>query len=744
MNISIGCTDHKYVCASEKMKLIGSVSGLFPDFGHHLENEMGGLWMPPIKLLDGFWMRFCDHTAKTVDCWIQADRFINFPYGNRFEYKNGLGNTEIEIIRTQYAPEERSGIVVSYEFFNTGERHRQVTAEFLARADLRPVWFSETIHVLPGSRDNISWLSDKNAYHVWDNEHEWHVLFGSDVKPSSRKSGQLIGPENTHGKGTGGSLSFDFDLYAHQRKIIRFFIAGSLTSLADCLSQLHELKNYSLLENKKRHCRMIANQSRLRLYGTAENKKFEQIFEWIKYDTDWLAVNAGKFGHGLTAGLPEYPWWFGCDSCYAVQGLLATGRFELCRDTLKVILDTSIRKNGDGRIIHEVTTDGAVPNAGNTQETAHFVIAVWSYYQWTGDQKFLRYCLPYLKKSVKWLQHADDDDDLFPSGYGIIEIAGLNFEMIDSAVYTWEAFSDWAKICRLEKEEKEAQKYESLAWKLKDAVNKEFWSEKNGLYCDCVASAAAVERNLNRICESLQPEQTEKFAESLEKEIAEQPDKQKEKGWLLGKNWVIAIPMEMGIAPKEKAEKSLRRLYTSEFVGEYGMFLRANGSATMTISTGVLAVAQARYGYEERAMDLIERIFRSFSMATPGSISEMSPDYGCFAQAWTIYGVMVTVVNYFFGIQPCASNGCLMFDPHMPMKWCHTTLDNVRVMGCSLDISFFLSGKKEFYQIRNHGPETIKIIWKNMKRPLSLKPLKTIHFNRHPGCALNLQVSELL
>ena len=33
---------------------------------------------------------------------------------------------------------------------------------------------------------------------------------------------------------------------------------------------------------------------------------------------------------------------------------------------------------------------------------------------------------------MAWLQKQDDDGDLFPSGYGIIEIAGLNAEMIDS------------------------------------------------------------------------------------------------------------------------------------------------------------------------------------------------------------------------------------------------------------------------------------------------------------------------
>ena len=34
--------------------LIGTQDGNFPDMGSHVPGEMGGVWVPPIKLLDGF------------------------------------------------------------------------------------------------------------------------------------------------------------------------------------------------------------------------------------------------------------------------------------------------------------------------------------------------------------------------------------------------------------------------------------------------------------------------------------------------------------------------------------------------------------------------------------------------------------------------------------------------------------------------------------------------------------------
>src|SRR4051794_14532584 len=44
-----------YVAAGDRAYLIGTQDGDFPDLGGHVPGEMGGLWVHPIKLLDGFW-----------------------------------------------------------------------------------------------------------------------------------------------------------------------------------------------------------------------------------------------------------------------------------------------------------------------------------------------------------------------------------------------------------------------------------------------------------------------------------------------------------------------------------------------------------------------------------------------------------------------------------------------------------------------------------------------------------------
>ena len=43
-----------YVTAGTRTYLIGTQDGNFPDMGEHMPGEMGGVWLHPIKLVDGF------------------------------------------------------------------------------------------------------------------------------------------------------------------------------------------------------------------------------------------------------------------------------------------------------------------------------------------------------------------------------------------------------------------------------------------------------------------------------------------------------------------------------------------------------------------------------------------------------------------------------------------------------------------------------------------------------------------
>src|SRR4051795_1165436 len=71
-----------YAAAGDRSYLIGTQDGDFPDLGGHVPGEMGGLWIHPIKLVDGFWAGVSEEGSNQEVPLQSAKEFINYPYGN--------------------------------------------------------------------------------------------------------------------------------------------------------------------------------------------------------------------------------------------------------------------------------------------------------------------------------------------------------------------------------------------------------------------------------------------------------------------------------------------------------------------------------------------------------------------------------------------------------------------------------------------------------------------------------------
>lgn len=680
MAITTNAVSPKCICSSERAKLIGTTDGLFPDFGHHSEREMGGLWMQPIKILDGFWFRLHDLDAENVNTWIVADRFTAQPWGNEFEYLSGLGHTAVTIRRRQIAPDSAPGLVVTYRLHNHSDRPRHVETELLARTELYPVWYSLDSHFCQDGPDQGAYDEKTGTFRARDALNPWFAAIRCSRRPDRAEVGQHFGPQRTAGQGVSVSFHHSLTLPPWGEEELTFFMTGSIHSPQEADDNLTLLESpRDFLAEKQQRVDAMLRRSRLEV----ADESVTRAWDWGKVHTDWLTIDAQEYGRAIAAGLPEYVWWFGCDNCYTVQGLLCMGQYELARQTLKLIADYSERVNGNGRIVHEITPFGLCPNPGNTQETAHFVTAVWHYWQWTGDRTLMEELLPLLRKSMAWLEEMDDDGDLFPSGYGIIEISGLNAEMIDTIVYTAQAWGCFADMCEAAGDSAAAGTAREKFRLTCDALNTQMWDEEAGLYCDAYASPAFVrscrERILSHRKNGCSPEDAAAFDAMVSRKEATCAG---EAGFLINGNWVIDTPMETGLAPRDKAERALRAMDTPAFVGRWGVYLNAlDRGAMMTISTGSLAVAQARYGHGDRALDLLHRMTDTFGMIGPGLLSEMSPDYGCLVQAWTDYALYVPVVRHMFGIQPMAQE--VRLTPAMPESWPEAGLTDVRVLdGC--------------------------------------------------------------
>ena len=110
--------------------------------------------------------------------------------------------------------------------------------------------------------------------------------------------------------------------------------------------------------------------------------------------------------------------------------------------------------NGDsGKIVHEVTPDGAVyfganADPGNTDESSKYPSAVALVWRWTGDEAFLDDLYPASKAAMEFVAGLDEDGDGWPEGLGNVERPGMGEEKLDNAVYTIRGYADLADMAQ--------------------------------------------------------------------------------------------------------------------------------------------------------------------------------------------------------------------------------------------------------------------------------------------------------
>ena len=151
-----------YVTAGDRAYLIGTQDGNFPDMGDHVPGEMGGLWVHPIKLIDGFRAEIVDLATSRDTTLAKSIELVTYPYGTRLRYGRVLDSLDVE--RFQFSPDGRPGVVVQYIFTNSAARERRLRVQFAVKTDLRPVWFSEHLGIAD-ARDTVAW-SPANGFFV--------------------------------------------------------------------------------------------------------------------------------------------------------------------------------------------------------------------------------------------------------------------------------------------------------------------------------------------------------------------------------------------------------------------------------------------------------------------------------------------------------------------------------------------------------------------------------------------------
>jgi glycogen debranching enzyme len=694
--------DQPFVTAGNRVYSIATQHGEFPEIGWRQPGEMSGVWNHPIKLLDGFWFGISFGPGKMVGIkeqvhWLtRASRWRMTPGEIEITYQL----PELEVVRREYGVDDEEGMFIHLLLRNQHRKKLTLVLHFLARTDLRTAWLGENRLPWRDGRDEAVYLDKQACIAAYNTVNPAFVLFGSQQRPSAVTIGSdLWATKQTGGQGISGYLRYQVELPTESSKEVICVIAGSMRSADAALATYRRLcaAPRELIERQRQVYRKIIERCAL----ASGDELVDTAFGWAKVTLQMLERKVPGIGQGMAAGLPDFPWWFGKDTTYTTLPLVASGQFELALTSLRNLARYSQAINKDGGVVHEILTQGHVHDSGHLVETLLFVRACYHAFMWTGDREFLQEHYAFCKRGLLdlVLGSRDLDGNLCATGRGLVETRelqyGEGFKTLDIAAYTYEALLCLAELAQAIGDEALIPELRQKAQQLRTHINSMWWMPGEGLYGDIFTSAQALAtaHELLRAEKPLWPGDLieleysdlmlERFA--LEHPLDEEAYEQ-ERPWLL-KHMIALTPMETGLATYEQAERAFSRLESSEFCGPWGIYLNPERHrVTMTLPVGLMAAAEARYGRMEQALTCCRKIAGMLPYAMPGAFSEVSPDGGCFIQAWSSVGIIWPVVHYFFGFRPNAAAHCVRFVPHLPASWKHVRLSNVRVGATSMNL----------------------------------------------------------
>jgi hypothetical protein len=727
LSVSDRLKDRRYVASSERAYVVGFEDGYFYGQGWHITGEMGGVWTPPLKLVDGVWFQVDGN-------WV----------GPATEFRSGWGYVELDLPdtagmrlkRTDFAPDGRRAALIGLQVTNPGpQRTVRIDVEAASELMSQYPWAWTTPNAgdfnLPDSGEFAGGalvFREDGKPHPNAAEHHWAALVAANANPTDGVIGDgFRGPpaqeglpacggdppprfcdDGPFGEGTSGRLTYELTVPAGGSRTLWVAVAGSDRGLADARSELdaalddpagalgrkvaareREAARTELsLPGDPRLAQAIdwGKQNILDLTQAARGLEIRDVDEGRDYPAPAGTLDRVRF---VGAGFPDYEWMFATDGEYTAFASVTVGQFAALKDHARGLRDVSLLLNGDsGKVVHEVMTEGSVyfgdlEDPGNTDETAKFPSLVALIWRWTGDDAFLRDLYPFTVRNMGYIvSELDADGDGWPEGRGNVERGGMGAEKLDNTVYTIRGLYDLADLARARRD------FRTAAWARRHA--------------------GAMLRSFER---AWWMPQVPQHADSLDTEPVGGPNDQQQ-----DRHWIGVTPMEAELTIRGRAVPGLTTLghgtqalalretecYSGTRPYNEGLFhtgrsgcdgwpeTSAGETSIFTLNTAIQSVGEGNYGrlgarQQRRYTDANAETMVPVGDEQPGAMPEIAPSPGfdpvgdedrnidrcticrsMVMQAWGNYGTMWAVVHQHLGVRPDIGRHRLAVVPQLP------------------------------------------------------------------------------
>ena len=530
LSISNRLDDRRYVETGSRGYVVGSEAGRFPASGWHIRGEMGGVWAPPLKLLDGIWFGI---DGK----WIgPATRFTS---GSGFARMDLPGPKGLTVQRTDFVPEGRRAALFGLTLRSTGSGRQRPVVSVDAHSELMSAypwgWTSPnaTTFNQPDS------ASASGGRLVFSEERGWTAVVGARETPLDAATGAgFRGPQeppvvcpadgaapprcddSTAGKGAGGRLRYRLDIPSGGSVTLWIAVAGSEAGRTAATSELDAAlaDPDAALASKTASREDVASRTVVDLPG---DRLLQEGIEWSKQnlaDSVQAAENlqvrftnegrqypapSGTVPHMrfFGAGFPDYPWLFATDGEFTGFAAVAAGQFDTLADHLRALRDVSVLVNPQtNKVVHEVVTDGSVyygadSSAGNTDETSKFPSALALAWRWSGNSGLRDQLYPFAVRGMHWVvEQMDADGDGWPEGLGNVERTGMGEEKLDVTTATIRGLYDLADLAASKNDAATRDWAESHARSMESAFEAAWWMPQVPQYADSLDDPGDVKK----------------------------------------------------------------------------------------------------------------------------------------------------------------------------------------------------------------------------------------------------------
>jgi len=502
-------TQRLYALCGSRLYCVETLAGTFPDVGWQQPGEMGGVWSPPIKLLDGYWIGLRRPEGEPI--WLTHPLTWSLgPAGATFQYSEpSLG---IRITRQAWIVPDQPMLVIDVTLVADSDIDSPIECGFMLRSDLHGPWLSERVGWSDG-QDTATYDEDLRAAIITTAANQgWTLCAGASEAPVRHTMGRRVfGPERPAGQGCGVAMWYPARLSKGEARRIRFVVAGSSEAETPAATSFAQtLSDPSILARARpqavaRFCEPF-EQSVLQ----SPDATLNVAFGWAKANMAWLQTTVPGMGAAPMGGLPDYPWWFGCDIAYGVLSMLATGQTRATSDALRTLAKLSERLCPPGHIAHELVTNGVVTESNNLVEAPLFARALYHTYRWTGDRALLKELFPFALRCVlDWtLGNNLEPGEEVPQGRSMAETPDMHggVQALDVAAYLVEALEMLADLAIELGQSALPDALRSRAMRIREHVRRDWWLDEEGLFGDMRASRSELETMLARFLSSSDPD----------------------------------------------------------------------------------------------------------------------------------------------------------------------------------------------------------------------------------------------